>query len=261
MKICVCMKQVPGTTEVKIDPGTNTLIRQGIENIINPFDTYAVEEGVRLKERHGGTVTVISMGPPQAEEALRETISLGADEGILLSDAAFAGADTWATAFTLSKAIEKIGGCDLIICGRQTIDGDTGQVGPEMAEMLDMPFVAYVSQVESVANQAILLRRMVEEGHEIIETTLPAVITVTKEINIPRLPSLRGIAKSKSAVIPNWGIAELGIDKDMVGRAGSATEVIKVFFPQRVCVAEMLEGDAGTQANALIERLKTAGLL
>jgi electron transfer flavoprotein beta subunit len=261
MKICVCMKQVPGTTEVKIDPGTNTLIRQGIENVINPFDTYAIEEGVRLKERHGGTVTVISMGPPQAENALRETISLGADETVLLSDAAFAGADTWATAFTLSKAIEKIGRCDLIICGRQTIDGDTGQVGPEMAEMLGMPFVAYVSQVESVADQAILLRRMVEEGHEIIETTLPAVITVTKEINIPRLPSLRGIAKSKSAVIPTWGIAELGIDRDMAGRAGSATEVIKVFFPQRICVAEMLEGDAGAQANALIERLKTAGLL
>jgi electron transfer flavoprotein beta subunit len=261
VNICVCMKQVPGTTEVKIDPETNTLIRQGIENIINPFDTYAVEEGVRLKERQGGKVTIISMGPPQAEAALRETISLGADEAVLVSDAAFAGADTWATAFTLAKAIEKTGDCDLVICGRQTIDGDTGQVGPEMAEMLDIPFVAYVSQVENISDHAILLRRMVEEGHEIIETELPAVITVTKEINIPRLPSLRGIAKAKSAEIPTWGIEELGIDRNMAGRAGSSTEVIKVFFPQRTCVAEMLEGDVETQASMLIDRLKVAGVL
>jgi electron transfer flavoprotein beta subunit len=261
MNIIVCMKQVPGTTEVKINPETNSLIRQGIENIINPFDTYAIEEGIRLKERYGGKVTVISMGPPQAEDALRETISLGADEAVLLSDSAFAGADTWATAFTLAKAVEKIRDYDLVICGRQTIDGDTGQVGPEIAEMLDLPFVAYVSQVEDISDRAILLRRMVEEGHEIIETTLPAVITVTKEINMPRLPSLRGIAKSKSAIIPTWGISELGIDEDSAGRAGSSTEVIKVFFPQRVCVAEILEGDPESQANSLIERLKSAGLI
>ena len=261
MNICVCMKQVPGTTEVKINPETNTLIRQGIENVINPFDQYAIEEGVRLKERHGGKVTVISMGPPQAEEALRETIALGADEAILLSDMAFAGADTWATAYTLAKAIEKTGDCALIICGRQTIDGDTGQVGPEMAEMLDIPFVAYVSQVEDIADHGILVRRMVEEGHEIIETELPAVITVTKEINVPRLPSLRGIAKSKSALIPTWGIKDLGIDEKMAGRSGSSTEVIKVFFPQRECVAEMIEGDAETQTTTLIDRLKTAGFL
>ena len=261
MNICVCMKQVPGTTEVKINPDTNTLIRQGIENVINPFDAYAIEEGVRIKERNGGKVTVISMGPPQAEDALRETISLGADEAVLLSDGAFAGADTWATAYTLAKAVEKTGDCALVICGRQTIDGDTGQVGPEMAEMLGIPFVAYVSQILDISDHAILLRRMVEEGHEIVQTELPAVITVTKEINVPRLPSLRGITKSKSAVIPTWGIAELGIDKEMVGRSGSSTEVIKVFFPQREHVAEMLEGDIETQTSKLIDRLKTTGFL
>jgi len=141
MNIVVCLKQVPGTTKVQIDPQTNTLIRQGIENIINPFDTYALEEGVRIKERYGGKVTVISMGPPQAEEALREAISLGVDEAILLSDGAFAGADTWATSYTLARAIDKLGQYDLAICGRQTIDGDTGQVGPELAEMLGIPFV------------------------------------------------------------------------------------------------------------------------
>ncbi|GAJ03958.1 unnamed protein product, partial [marine sediment metagenome] len=228
----VCLKQVPGTTKVKIDPQTNTLVRQGIENIVNPFDTYALEEGVRIKERYGGKVIAISMGPPQAEEVLREAISTGADEAILLSDGAFAGADTLATAYTLAKAIERIQQCDLIICGRQTVDGDTGQVGPELAEMLGIPFVAYVSKIEEVSNGYMQLQRMVEQGHEVIETPLPAVISVVKEINIPRLPSLRGLAKAKRAVIPVWATPELGVDKAMVGLSGSATRVIKIFFPQ-----------------------------
>jgi electron transfer flavoprotein beta subunit len=261
MNIVVCLKQVPGTTEVKIDPQTNTLIRQGIENIINPFDTYALEEGVRLKEQQGGKVTVITMGPPQAEVALREAISLGADEAVLLSDKAFAGADTWATAYTLSKAITKLGQYDIIICGRQTVDGDTGQVGPEIAEMLDIPFIAYVSQIEEIADGRIRVRRMAEEGYEIIEATLPAIITVVKEINVPRLPSLRGIARSKSASIPTWDTHELGVDEEMVGQAGSCTRVIKVFFPQRISKGEMLEGDLENQTESLINKLRDASLL
>jgi len=260
MNIVVCLKQVPGTTEVKIDPQTNTLIRQGIENIINPFDTYALEEGVRLKEKHGGKVTVITMGPPQADAALREAVSLGADEAVLLSDRAFAGADTWATAYTLSQALVKIKTYDLIICGRQTIDGDTGQVGPEMAEMLDMPFIAYVSNIEEIKDKYLRVKRMVEEGHEVIETTLPAVITVAKEINVPRLPSLRGIMKSKSTAIQTWGIKELGIDTAKVGLAGSSTQVIKVFFPQRITKAEILEGTLEERVDKLVDRLKKAGL-
>jgi len=259
MNIVVCLKQVPGTTEVRIDPQTNTLIRQGIENIINPFDTYALEEGVRLKEQHGGKVTVITMGPPQAEEALREAISLGADEAILLSDGAFAGADTWATAYTLS--IARLGQYEIIICGRQTIDGDTGQVGPELAEMLDIPFVAYVSQIEEIADGHMRIRRMAEEGHEVIEATLPAVITVVKEINVPRLPSLRGIARAKSTSIPVWDAGALGVDKDMVGLPGSCTRVIKVFFPQRICQAEILAGDLESQVASLVGKLKDASLL
>ncbi len=261
MNVVVCLKQVPGTTEVKIDPQTNTLIRQGIKNIINPFDAYALEAGVRLKEQHGGKVTVITMGPPQAEEALREAISLGTDEAILLSDSAFAGADTWATAYTLSRAITRLGQYDIIICGRQTIDGDTGQVGPELAEMLDVPFVAYVSQIEEIADGYMRVRRMVEEGHEVIETTLPAVITVVKEINVPRLPSLRGITRSKSASIPVWDAQELGADKDMVGLPGSCTRVIKVFFPRRICQSEMLEGDLESQVERLVGKLKDASLI
>jgi electron transfer flavoprotein beta subunit len=260
MNIVVCLKQVPGTTEVKIDPQTNSLIREGIENIINPFDTYAIEEGVRLKEKYGGKVTIITMGPLQAKVALREAVSLGADEMVLLSDRAFAGADTWATAFTLSCAFKKLEKPDLIICGRQTIDGDTGQVGPELAEMLDMPFIAYVSQIEEIKEGYLRVRRMVEEGHEVVETALPAVITVAKEINVPRLPSLRGIMKSKSARIETWGIKELGIEESTVGLAGSSTQVIKIFFPQRVHRAEILEGNLEKQVEKLIDRLKSAGL-
>ena len=261
MNVIVCLKQVPGTAQVKIDPETNTLIREGIENVINPFDTYALEEGVRLKERFGGKVTAMSMGPPQAEAALREAVSLGADEAILLSDKAFAGADTWATAFTLAGAVNKLGQYDIIICGRQTLDGDTGQVGPELSEMLEVPFVAYVSRIEEIADGQMRVQRMVEEGHEVIETPLPAVITVVKEINVPRLPSLRGIAKSKSAVIPVWTVPDLGVDQSRVGLAGSFTKVIKVFFPQRVCQGEIFQGELGNQVECLMGKLKDAGLV
>ena len=260
MNIVVCLKQVPGTTEVKIDPSTNTLVRQGIENIINPFDTYAVEEAVRLKEKFGGKVTVLTMGPPQADAALREAVSLGADEAVLLSDRAFAGADTWATAYTLSRAVVKLKDFDLVICGRQTIDGDTGQVGPELAEMLDIPFIAYVSKIEEIKEKYLRVRRMVEEGHEVIETSLPAVITVAKEINIPHLPSLRGIMKSKNVKVETWGVSELSVDPSMVGLAGSSTQVVKIFFPQRVHQAEILSGTVQQQVDTLVARLKKAGL-
>jgi electron transfer flavoprotein beta subunit len=261
MNIVVCLKQVPGTTEVKIDPQTNTLIRQGIENIVNPFDTYALEEGVRLKERYGGKVTAMSMGPPQAEEVLREALAVGADEAILLSDRAFAGADTWATAYTLAKAIDKLERWDLVICGRQTIDGDTGQVGPELSEALGTPFLAYVSKIEEINNGLMRLQRMIEEGHEIIEMSLPAVITVVKEINIPRLHSLRGLTKAKNTVIPVWTIQDLGVDENMVGLSGSATKVIKIFFPQRSCSTEMLQGEPEAQVKSLVNKLRESGLI
>jgi electron transfer flavoprotein beta subunit len=261
VKVVVCLKQVPGTTQVKIDPQTNTLIRRGIENIINPLDAYALEEGVRLKERYGGQVTAISMGPPQAEAALREAISLGADEAILLSDTAFAGADTWATAFTLSAALKKLGEYDLVLCGRQTLDGDTGQVGPQLAEMLELPFIGYVSQVEEIADGGIRVQRMVEEGYETIEASLPALITVVKEINMPRLPSLRGMTRSKRADIPVWGARELGLNPGQVGLAGSFTQVLKVFSPQRTCQTEIFQGEAESQVECLVGKLKEAGAI
>jgi len=256
LNIVVCIKQVPGTTDIKIDPETNTLVREGVESIVNPFDCYALEEGVRLKERCGGKVTAISMGPPQAEQALRETISLGADEAILLSDRAFAGSDTWATSYVLSKAISKIADYDVIICGRQTLDGDTGQVGPELAETLEIPFVAYVSKVEEIKEGYMKVQRMVEEGYEVIEMPLPAVITVVKEINVPRLPSIRGTMKSKSAQVPIWTAEDIGVEADKAGIAGSPTRVVKIFFPKREHESEMLQGAPAQQVDKLLEKLE-----
>ncbi|MFC1917947.1 electron transfer flavoprotein subunit beta/FixA family protein [Chloroflexota bacterium] len=260
MNVITCLKQVPDTADVKIDPQTNTLVRKGIQNIINPLDTYALEESVRLKERSGGKVTALSMGPPQAEEMLREAISLGADEAVLLSDPAFAGADTWATARTLAAAMNKLE-YDIIICGRQTLDGDTGQVAPELAEMLNLPFLAYVSKIEEISEGKLRVQRLVEEGHEVLEAPLPAVITVVKEINEPRLPSLRGTMKSKSATIPVWTVNDLEISPDTVGLPGSFTQVIKVFFPQRTCQAEIITGDPETQVDCLIGKLKDSGMI
>ena len=261
MNIVVCLKQVPGTTEVKIDPITNTLIRQGIKAIVNPFDSYALEEGVRLKEKFGGKVTAISMGPPQASDMLKEAISVGADEAVLLSDMAFAGSDTLATAATLGKAVEKIKTYDLIICGRQTIDGDTGQVGPELAENLGIPFIAYVSKIEEIANGKMRVQRAVEDGYETIESPLPAVITVAKEINVPRMPSLRGLSKSKTVQIPIWTANDIAAEKETIGQAGSGTWVVKVFYPQRIQHAEMLKGEPEAQARALIEKFREAKLI
>jgi len=256
VNIVVCIKQVPGTTDIKIDPQTNTLVREGVQSIINPFDTYALEEGVRLRERFGGRVMVVSMGPPQADAALREAISLGADEAILLSDRAFAGSDTWATSYVLSKAIAKIADYDVVVCGRQTLDGDTGQVGPGLSEMLGIPFVAYVSKVEEIGEGVMRVQRMVEEGYETMEMSLPVVITVVKEINVPRVPSLRGTMKSKTAEIPVWTAADIGVEEEKAGIAGSPTRVVKVFFPKRERRSEMLQGSLEEQSDQLLERLE-----
>ena len=189
---------------------------------------------------------------------LLEAISVGADEAVLLSDSAFAGADTLATSYTLARAIDRLEQYELIICGRQTIDGDTGQVGPELAEMLEIPFVAYVSEIEEVNNEDMRVKRMIEEGHEVIATPLPVVISVVKEINVPRLPSLRGLSKAKSVVIPVWTSQELGVDKNMIGLSGSATRVIKVFFPQRVRHGEIFQGDLESQVEVLVDKLRDA---
>jgi electron transfer flavoprotein beta subunit len=256
METIVCIKQVPETTEVKINPQTNTLIREGVKSIINPFDMYAIEEAVRLKEKFGGKATVITMGPPQAEAALREAISLGIDEGILLSDRAFAGSDTWATSYTLARAIKKIGTFDLILCGKQASDGDTAQVGPGIATHLDIPQVTYVKKIKEVKDKMLRVERMMEQGYEIIDAPLPVLLTVVKEINEPRLPSLKGMLRAKSAKITVWTQKELNLDTQKIGLSGSPTQVVKIFNPPPRIGGQMLKGETSEIAERLVELLK-----
>ncbi len=255
MNIVVCIKQVPDTAEVRINPETNTLIRDGVPTIINPYDMHALEAGLYIKEKAGGKVFVLTMGPPQAESALREAISMGADEAVLLSDRAFAGSDTWATAYTLSKAISKIG-ADIIICGKQAIDGDTAQVGPEMAEFLDMPHVAYIRKIEDVKQDSIRVQRMMDEGYDIVESALPVLLTVVKELNQPRLPSLKGKMAAKKAEIKKLGIKDLEIDEKDTGLKGSPTQVRNIFAPEARTGRRMLHGNVEEQINQLVEELK-----
>jgi len=257
MNIIICIKQVPETTEVKINPETNTLIREGVKSIINPFDMYAIEEGIRLKEKLGGRTTVITMGPPQAESALREAISMGIDEAILISDRAFAGSDTWATSYTLSCAIKKIGHFDLIICGKQASDGDTAQVGPGISAHLDIPQVTYVKKIEEIKANLCRAERMTEEGFEIIQTPLPALLTVVKEINEPRLPSLKGMMRAKQAKIIQWTAEDIEAEPDYIGLTGSPTQVVKIFTPLPRPGSQMLKGEAEEVTEKLVELLKT----
>lgn len=255
MNIIVCVKQVPGTNEVKMNKETNTIIREGVEAIINPFDSYAIEEGVRLKERLGGAVTVLSMGIPSVAGLLKETIALGADDAVLLSDRAFAGSDTLATAYALSMGIKKLGQYDLIICGKQAIDGDTAQVGPSLAEKLQIPHTTYVRKIEEIREGYIRCERMTDDGYEVIEMPLPAVITVVKEINEPRLPSLKGMMRAKKAEIKVWTAGDIGADKELCGLKGSPTQVITTFIPVHDVKSEMIEGEPPEQARLLADRL------
>lgn len=256
MNIIVCIKQVPNTTDVRIDPETNTLIREGVDSVINPFDTYAIEEGIRLKEKFGGKVTVITMGPPQAESSLKEAISLGADEGILISDRAFAGSDTWATSYTLSMAIRNIKDYDIVICGKQASDGDTAQVGPGISAHLCIPQVTYVKKIEEISEKAAKFERMTEEGYEVIESPMPCVITVVKEINEPRLPSLKGKMRAKSAQIKIWKAADIGCDPKAIGLEGSPTKVVKIFTPPAREKGKILQGDSKEMVDQLVDFLK-----
>ena len=259
MKIIVLIKQVPDTTDVRIDPVTNTLIREGVESVINPFDRYAIEEAVRIKEKfEGSEVIVISMGPPQAENALREAISLGCDRGILLSDRKFAGSDTWATSYTIAQAIRKIDDYSIIFGGKQASDGDTAQVGPGVSMHLDIPQVTYVKKIEKIDELGATVERMTEEGFDIVETPLPILLTVVKEINEPRLPSLRGKMKAKKAEITVWTAADLDCDDNNIGLNGSPTKVAKIFTPPQREGGRILEGEPHEIAKELSELLKNA---
>jgi len=260
VKIIVCIKQVPDTTNVRINPETNTLIREGVESIINPFDMYAIEEAIRLKEQHGGTVTVLSMGPPQVESALREAISLGADDAVLMSDRAFAGADTLATAYTLSAGITCLDGADLIFMGKQAIDGDTGQVGPGVAENLGLPHITDVRKINKIEDGYIYVERLLEEGCLKLRTKLPAILPVVKEINEPRLPSLKGKMKAKGVQIKMLAAKDIDVDPDRLGLSGSPTQVIRIFTPPKPTGGQVFQGEAKETVAALFAELKKAGL-
>ena len=237
MHAIVCIKQVPDTNEVQIDPERGTLIREGVPSIINPFDMYAIEEGILLKEAHGGKATVLSMGPPQALDAIKEAVAMGCDDGVLVSDRAFAGADTWATAYTLAQAIQKLGQYDIILCGRQAADGDTGQVGPGIATQLGISQLTYVFQIRELdlEGQTITVERLVEEGREVVTSPLPCLVTVVKDINTPRYPSFMGIRRANKRDYPVWSAEDLcedtGADQACFGLIGSPTKVVKVFTP------------------------------
>ncbi|MGA2508226.1 MAG: electron transfer flavoprotein subunit beta/FixA family protein [Chitinispirillaceae bacterium] len=244
MNIVVCIKQVPGTTQVKINPETGTLVRDGVEAVVNPFDEYAIEEALRIKERIVGTVVkVITMGPPQAETVLRSAIAMGADEGYLITDRAFAGSDTWATSYTLARGIKALGETHLVICGKQAIDGDTAQVGPGVAEMLGIPFVAWVRKVEEITIHSIKIERLMEEGYDVVEMPLPGLITVIKEINTPRLASLKGKMRAKSAKIVTFDAKSLAAEKEKIGLTGSPTQVLRSFVPERKSGGEKISGE------------------
>ncbi|MCX5750800.1 MAG: electron transfer flavoprotein subunit beta/FixA family protein [Candidatus Saganbacteria bacterium] len=257
MDIIVCIKQVPDTTEVKINPETNTLIREGVPSIINPFDENAVEAALVLKEKHGGKVTVITMGPPQAAEALKATIAMGADEMVLVSDRAFAGSDTWATSYTLSQAIKKLGNFDLILCGKQAIDGDTAQVGPGIAEWLGIPQVTFAVKLEAdPANKKVKVERMLEEINEIVEAPFPCVVTAVKQMNIPRLPSLKGMMRAKKAEVKILSAQDIEADPKNLGLNGSPTSVVRIFTPPPRGGGEVLTGEAGEIVGKLIGKIK-----
>ena len=257
MRIIVCVKQVPEITEVKIDPVTHTLVREGVPSILNPFDEFAVEEALRIREKHGGEVTVLTMGPPQAKEALVKCLAMGADRAILLTDRAFAGADTWATAYTLSLAIKRLE-YDMILCGKQAIDGDTAQVGPELAENLGIPQITFVKKVEvDEKTKKVVVHRETEDGYEVIECRLPALLTAIKGLNEPRLPSLMGIMSASKKEIKTVTAADLAVRVEELGLKGSFTEVVEVFAPEpRKKGAVVTEPDPDLAARRILEFLK-----
>jgi electron transfer flavoprotein beta subunit len=261
MNIIVCIKQVPNTENVQIDFETGRLKRDGLASIINPYDEYAIEEGVRLKEKFGGKVTVITMGPPQAESALREAIARGADEAVLISDRAFGGADTLATSYTLSSAIKTIGDYSIIICGKQAADGDTAQVGPGIAEMLNIPHVSCVKKIEVIDDISINVERMMEDGYDLIESSLPVLLTVVKEINNPRVTSLRGKMIAKKAVIKTLDAVSIGADIKKIGLNGSPTQVVKTSSPPQRTGGEKFVGEAKNVAANLVKRLSDLGII
>ncbi|MDO4287837.1 MAG: electron transfer flavoprotein subunit beta/FixA family protein [Eubacterium sp.] len=262
MKIIVCIKQVPDTTEVRLDPKTNTLMRDGVPSIINPDDKAGLEAALRLKDQVGGTVTVLSMGPGQAEDALREALAMGCDEAILLSDRAFGGADTWATSLTLSAALKKMD-YDLIITGRQAIDGDTAQVGPQIAEHLGIPQISYAREI-SVEDDKIVVKREFEDRCHILEAPMPCLVTALAELAEPRYMTVAGIVAAYAKKIDIWTLSAIEdqVDVAELGLKGSPTRVKKSFTKQAKGQGEIKDGlSADAAADEIFAALRGRHLI
>lgn len=259
MKIIVCVKQVPDTTEVRLDPKTNTLIREGVPSIINPDDKAGIETALQIKEKYPDTtVTILSMGPPQAEEAIREALAMGADEGILVTDRAFGGADTWATSCTIAGALKTVGDYDLIITGRQAIDGDTAQVGPQIAEHLGLPQVSYAEEVD-VNGDVVTVKRQFEDRYHIIDVKMPCVITALTELAEPRYMSVGGVFDAYAKDIKVWGLDDIkdNLNLDDIGLKGSPTKVRKSYAKEGKGAGVVLKDvSADEAARAIVAKLK-----
>ena len=255
MNIIVPIKQVPETGNVRIDEEKGTIVREGVESIINPLDLYAIEVALQLREDYGGSVKVISMGPKNAEKAIKEAISMGCDDGFLVSDRAFAGSDTWATSYALSKAIEKIGQYDLVITGVRATDGDTGQVGPGISAFLDLPLSTYTSSIKEVKDSKIIVERLTEEGYETLKLPMPCLLTVVKEISYPRLPTLRGKQHARSKQIPIWGPDDMDVDRSLVGINGSPVRVVKITRPKVTRNGKILDTTKGIDSKDAVMEL------
>lgn len=255
MKIIVCIKQVPDTTEVRLDPKTGTLIREGVPSIINPDDKSGLEAALRLKDEFGAHITVLTMGPQQAEVALREALAMGADRAILLTDRAFAGSDTWATSCTLAAAIKNLE-YDLIIAGRQAIDGDTAQVGPQIAEHLSLPQVSYVEDLK-YDGEAFILKRVFEDGYHLVKVNKPCLITTLKEMNEPRYMSVMGILDAYGEKeIEVWNLKDITVERSYLGLEGSPTKVKKSFTKGAKTAGKVFEVEHKEAAKIIVEKLK-----
>ncbi|MEI8390002.1 MAG: electron transfer flavoprotein subunit beta/FixA family protein [bacterium] len=263
MKIVVCVKQVPDTADIRWTEN-NTMIREGVESIMNPFDEYALETAIRIKEANpDAVITAVTMGPPQAKDVLKRAVAMGADEAVLISDKKFAGADTWATSHTLAKAIkEKVGDFDLIICGQYAIDGDTAQTGPGIAEQLGIPQVTYAKEIEFTGGTTVIVKREIEDGIQRVEMELPGLACMLKCDYEPRMPSIKGTMKANRTPIAEYGMEDLGLDPANVGIKGSPTFVSRAFRPEQKIAGEIINAaDPKEAAKVLLEKLKSDKVL
>lgn len=264
LNIVVCIKQVPDPeqfSKITLDPVRGTIRREGIPSVVNPLDKNAIEEALKIREKFGGRVAALSMGPPQAKEALQEALAMGVDSAVLLCDRALGGADTWATAYPLAEAIKKMGKFDIILCGNETVDGATAQVGPQLAEFLNIPHVTYVTAIELASEKSWTVKRAIERGYLKVALELPALIAVLKGINQPRLPSVIDIMEAAGKEITQWGCKDMGLAENMVGLAGSPTQVVGTFEQEVKRAKEILRGPEAEVAQKAVKRLKELGAL